>query len=126
MEKIKFGGSSVEIDDLANKVLIGEKKATSSLLDYYLQGLKRKSKVGDCFAVLNSLDKEVAIVRIEKIEIVKFGDITAIFAIEEGDGSLENWQAIHQLYYSKLLSEIGKELSSETLLVCEWFKVIKS
>lgn len=48
MEKIKFGSSPIEMDDLANKVLAGE----------------------------------------------------------------------------KLLYEIGKELNADTLLVCEWFKVI--
>lgn len=125
MDKIKFGSTSNEIDDLANKVLSGEKVATSSLLDYHLQGLKHASKVGDYFSILSSSDEEVAIVRVEKVEIVKIGDITETFAIEEGDGSLENWLAIHHPYYSKLLSEIGKELSQETLLVCEWFKVIK-
>lgn len=63
--------------------------------------------------------------KIEKIENIKFGDITENFAKEEGDGSLENWLTIHQPYYFKQLSDIGKELSEETLLVCEWFKVIK-
>lgn len=126
MDKIKFGSTSNEIDDLANKVLREEKVATSSLLDYHLKGLKNKSKVGDHFSILDSYNKEVAIVRVEKVEIVKFGDITEIFAIEKGDGSLENWLAIHHPYYSKLLSQIGKELSQETLLVCEWFKVIKA
>lgn len=104
----------------------GEKVATSSLLDYHLQGLKPASKVGDYFSIQNSSDKEVAIVRVEKIEVIKFGDITKTFAIEEGDGSLENWLAIHRPYYSKLLTEIGKELSQDTLLVCEWFRVIKT
>lgn len=32
IEKIKFGSSLSEVDDLANKVLTGEKAATSSLL----------------------------------------------------------------------------------------------
>ncbi|WP_101688477.1 ASCH domain-containing protein [Dysgonomonas massiliensis] len=126
MDKIKFGSTSNEIDDLANKVLREEKVATSSLLDYHLQGLKPASKVGDYFSIQNSSDKEVAIVRVEKIEVIKFGDITETFAIEEGDVSLENWLAIHRPYYSKLLSEIGKELSQDTLLVCEWFRVIKT
>lgn len=125
MEKIKFGSSPIDIDNLANKVLTGEKTATSSLLDYYLKGLKSKSKTGDYFSVLNSLDKEVAVVRVEKVEIVRFGEIAETFAIEEGDGSLDNWLAVHRPYYSKLLSEIGKELNQETLLVCEWFKVVK-
>lgn len=125
MEEVKFGGSPIEVDELANKVLTGEKISTSSLLEYHLQGLKTGSKVGDTFSILNSSDKVVAVVKVEKIEIIKFGDITESFAIEEGDGSLENWSAIHRPYYSKLLSEIGKELNPETLLVCEWFTVIQ-
>jgi len=91
IEKIRFSGSPRDIDDLANKVLAGEKVATSSLSDYYLIGLKKPGKVGDYFSVLNSLGEEVAIVIIEKIEIRKFRDITESFAIEEGDGSLINW-----------------------------------
>jgi uncharacterized protein YhfF len=125
IEKIKFGGSLSEIDTLANKVLTGEKIATSSLFDLYLLGKKKQSKVGDIFSILNSVDKEVAIVEIQKIQIAKFRDITEKFAKEEGDGSLTNWLLIHKSYYSGQLSEIGKELNEETLLVCEWFKVVQ-
>jgi len=126
IEKMKFGSSPSEIDDLANKVLSGIKTSTSSLLDYYLIGRKKKSKVGDFFSVVNHLDEEVTIMRIEKIEIIKFGNITEDFALQEGDGSLANWLAIHKPYYSKLLSDIGKELNEDTLLVCEWFEVVKT
>lgn len=121
---MKFGSSSSEMDNLSGKVATGAKTATSSLFDLYLTGKKKQSKTGDCFSILNAANKEVAVVRVERIETVKFGDITEEFAKEEGDGSLENWKAIHLSYYSKLLSEIGKELNGETLLVCEWFKVI--
>ncbi len=114
------------MDNLANKVLNGEKTSTSSLLDYYLIGLKKQSKIGDHFSILNSFGEEVTIVSIEKIEVIKFGNITAKFAIEEGDGSLDNWKAIHQPYYSQLLSKIGKTLNEDTLLVCEWFKVVNN
>lgn len=124
MEKVKFGGSFAEIDDLANKVLSGEKVATSSLLIYYERNSKIKSTVGDYFSVLNSSDESVAIVRIDEVQVVKFGDITEAFAMAEGDGSLENWMTIHQSYYSKLLSRFGEKLSTETLLVCEWFRVV--
>jgi uncharacterized protein YhfF len=125
IEKIKFGSSPEVIDDLANKVLTGEKTATSSLLDYYSNGLKKISEVGSYFSILNSFEKEIAIVKVEKIETVKFEDITEEFAIQEGDGSLKNWQDIHHPYYSELLSKIGKDLKPETLIVCEWFKVVK-
>ena len=106
-------------------VLTGEKVATSSLLDYYLEGLKKKSSVGDCLAVLDSCDNQIAIIKIVKTEIRRFGDITESFAIQEGDGSLTNWKAIHRPYYSKLLSSIGKQLTDNTELVCEWFQVIE-
>ncbi len=123
-KKIQFGATADEIDDLAHKVITGEKIATSSLHDYYLIGKKKQSKIGDVFSILNSTKEEVARVEITKVELVKFGDITEQFAKEEGDSSLVNWLAIHQPYYSKLLSEIDKELNSEALLVCEWFEII--
>lgn len=75
-------------------------------------------------AVVDSSNKEIAIVRIIKIEIKRFGDITESFAIEEGDGNLENWKTIHHPYYSKQLSVIGKELTEDTELVCEWFDLV--
>lgn len=123
IEELKFGSSPVEMDYLADKVVTGEKTATSSLLDLYLIGKKKQSKIGTLFSILNAADEEVATIRIERIQLVKFGDITEQFAREEGDGSLDNWKAIHTPYYSKLLSTIGKELNAETLLVCEWFKI---
>ena len=125
IEKIKFGASPCDIDNLAEKVITGEKVSTSSLLDYYLLGLKKPSNTGDRFSILNSREEEVAVVRIHKTAIIRFGDITEEFAVEEGDGGLENWTAIHKPYYTGLLSEIGKELTADTLLVCEWFRVVK-
>jgi len=125
MEEMQFGSSLHEIDELAHKVLTGEKVATSSLLDYYLIGKKKQSKIGDIFSILNSAKEEVAKIRIIRIETRKFGEITKEFAEEEGDDSLENWRAIHLLYYSRLLSEIGKELNQDTALVCEWFEIIE-
>jgi len=89
-----------------------------------LIGKKKRSKTGDLFSILDSADREVAVVRIEKIEIVKFGDITEEFAKEEGDGSLDNWRTIHEPYYFQLLFSVGKELNRDTLLVCEWFNIV--
>lgn len=122
--KMKFGCSPSEMDNLAAKVLKREKVATSSLFDLYLIGEKKQSKVGDLFSILNSIDEEIAMVRIEKIQLMKIGDITEEFAKEEGDENLDNWKSIHIPYYSKLLSTIGKDLNENTLLVCEWFKII--
>lgn len=122
---MRFGSTPDEMDDLARKVLTGEKTATSSLWDYYRTGHKKPSQVGDLFSILDSTGKEVAAVRIERIRFLKFGDITEDFAHEEGDGSLANWLAIHRPYYAGLLAQMGQDLRDDTLPVCEWFQRVK-
>lgn len=121
--KIQFGGNT---DELARQVLSGKKIATSSLYDYYRMNLKEMSKVNEYASILDSYENEICVVRIERIEIIQFQNITETFAIEEGDGNLQNWLKIHTEYYSAQLEKIGKELMSDTELVCEWFKVISS
>lgn len=118
--KIQFGGES---DELANKVLSGEKKATSSLYDYYRMSLKVPLKVNEYASILDSHGNELCVVRIERVEIIQFQNITETFAIEEGDGNLCNWLKIHTEYYSRQLEKIGKKLTGDTELVCEWFSL---
>jgi len=55
--RIQFGDDA---DELAAKVLSGEKTATSSLYDYYRMGLKEMSKVNDYASILDSDLKETA------------------------------------------------------------------
>ena len=85
--RVQFGCNA---DELANKVLSGEKTATSSLYDYYLMNLKEEIKINEYASILDSQGKEKCIVKIERIEIVDFQDITEEFAVNEGDGCLEN------------------------------------
>lgn len=121
--KIQFGGDT---DGLAAMVLSGEKIATSSLYDYYRMNLKEMSNLGDCASILDSCGNEICIVRIEKIEIIQFKHITEAFAVAEGDGNLQNWLKIHTGYYAAQVEKIGKKLTGDTELVCEWFNVIKT
>lgn len=119
--RIQFGCNA---DELAMKVLSGKKTATSSLYDYYHKEYKDIIKVNELASVLDSYNKEICIIQITKIEIVKFGNITEQFSIEEGDENLENWKNIHIKYYSSLLKKIGLKLTAETKLLCEWFTVV--
>lgn len=120
--KFQFGDNP---DELAQKVLSGEKIATSSLYDYYCMNLKEMSKINDYASIIDSYENEICVVKIVKIEIIPLQNITESFAIEEGDGNLSNWLKIHTEYYSMQLERIGKVLTGDTELVCEWFKVIK-
>ena len=89
--RIQFG---CDTDELADKVLSGEKTATSSLYDYSLMN-QEEIKVNECASILDSQGKEKCIVKIERIEIVDFQDITEEFAVNEGDGCLDNLSLIH-------------------------------
>jgi len=122
--QFQFGTDKEQIDDLALKVLHGEKIATSSLYDCYLLNMKEMSRVGDFASVIDSTGKEICKVKINRIEVKEFKDITERFAQEEGDENLNNWIKIHTEYYSEQLAKIGKELTSNTKLVCEWFNVV--
>ena len=102
--RIQFG---CDTDELADKVLSGEKTATSSLYDYSLMN-QEEIKVNECASILDSQGKEKCIVKIERIEIVDFQDITEEFAVNEGDGCLDNWIKIHTEYYSSLFLYIQK------------------
>ena len=116
--RIQFGCNA---DELAMKVLSGKKTATSSLYDYHYKDI---IKVNEYASILDSNNKEICIIQITKIEIVKFKNITEEFSIEEGDENLENWRNIHTKYYSSLLKKIGLQLTGETNLLCEWFTVV--
>lgn len=119
--RIQFGCNA---DELAMKVLSGKKTAISSLYDYHYKEYKDIIKVNEFASILDSHNKEICIIQITKIEIVKFENITEEFSIEEGDENLENWKNIHIKYYSSLLKKIGLELTGETKLLCEWFTVV--
>ena len=93
--KIQFGCNA---DELAMKVLSGKKTATSSLYDYHYNEYKDIIKVNEFASILDSHNKEICIIQITKIEIVKFESITEKFSIEEGDVSLENWKRILFFY----------------------------
>lgn len=121
-QKFQFGDRA---DELARKVVEGRKTATSSLYDYYRMNLKEMSTLNEYVSILDSQGNERCIVSIERIEIIPFRDITETFAREEGDENLQNWLKIHRKYYSGQLEKIGKVLTGDTELVCEWFKVIK-
>ena len=79
--KIQFGCNA---DELAMKVLSGKKTATSSLYDYHYNEYKDIIKVNEFASILDSHNKEICIIQITKIEIVKFESITEKFSIEEG------------------------------------------
>lgn len=67
-----------------------------------------------------------AIIKTTKIEIVQFKNITAGYALVEGEGdkSLENWKKTHWDYYTNEMKEFEEYPDEEMDIVCEYFETI--
>lgn len=122
---LQFGNREKMAADLGQLVLDKQKHATSSLLKMAAYYQRQPSQVGDCYVLLGSRRRCLAFLRVTKTATWAFGEIDDVFAKEEGDGSLENWLAIHTDYYQKQLAMLGETLQPTSQLHCEWFEVLK-
>jgi uncharacterized protein YhfF len=99
-------------------VLSGEKVATSSLAaDYPVP-----PRPGD-HAVVTELDGTPrAVIEYVSVGRMRFGEADEAFARAEGDGTLENWLAIHRRYYGTRCAAHGTVLDDDTELMRMFFR----
>ncbi len=113
-------------DQLVGAVLTGEKTATSSLLaQYHDEPLPR---VGERFRVIDSTGTDVAVVETTQVRITRLTGVEAQVAIDEGEGfaGAEHWRRAHEEFWTHdpEIFALGIELSDETLVVVEWFRLV--
>ena len=99
-------------DELLKLVLTGQKIATSCLY----RGNPSKAK--DISIILDSAGNAQAIIENTKVSIVPFDKVNIDFAHKEGEGdkTLATWRKIHQAFW--------KDITPDTLLECEEFKLL--
>lgn len=116
-----FGDSPEMADELAQLVLAGTKTATASLRDD-----EPISSVGDVSVVTDGQDLPICIIETVEVLILPFGAVIEGMAREEGegDGSLESWRHGHWAFFAKECEELGKEMSQETSIVFERFRLL--
>ena len=112
-------------DELANLVAKGVKTTTSNAKKLFEANNKPIPKVGDYNIILNKNFEPVALIQITTVEIKHYDEVDEPFAIAEGDGSYENWHAIHERYFSEQLAKIQELFHSKIELVCQTFKLLK-
>lgn len=115
-----------DADLLAELVLKGKKTATASVYPLYALENEPLPKVGDYNVILNSKDEAVCIIRITKVYVIPFDDVTKEHAYKEGEGdrSLAYWKKVHKEFFTKYLNEVNLEFSFEIKVVCEEFEVV--
>jgi uncharacterized protein YhfF len=110
----------------AELILRGEKRASCSMDYWYSHEGEERPKVGHLQVVTNWDGKPICIIEIVSVSQCKYGEITADFAAEEGEGdkSLAWWREAHWQFFSLECDELGIEASDDMLLVLERFKVV--
>lgn len=113
-------------DELADLVLRGEKTATASAYELYKLENEPLPQAGSFDVILDSQDKAVCIVKITKVSVVPFYQVSAEHAFKEGEGdkSLAYWQQVHQEFFTECLAEAGLEFFQETGVVLEEFRKV--
>ncbi len=120
-EAFQFG---VDPDKLAYLVMEGEKVATSSGFEFYGISNEEVPKVNDYSIVLNSVDIPVAIIKVTKVDIVPFNEVSEEFAISEGEGDYEFWWNAHVEFFKYMCNENNIEFREDMLVVCETFEKV--
>ena len=115
-----------EADLLAKLVLEGTKTATASAYDLYAVDNDPLPEVGSYDVILDGQEQAVCIIKIIKVSIVPFKDVSAEHAWKEGEGdkSLDYWQDVHEEFFKPYFEECGLTFTPESLIVLEEFQVV--
>lgn len=111
-------------DELAMMVASGKKTATSNALLLFELNNRIMPKVGDYHIILDKAFLPVALIQVQTVTIVPYDEIDEPFAIAEGDGSYENWDEIHERFFTEQLSKFKEPFHRKIDLVCQTFNVL--
>jgi uncharacterized protein YhfF len=121
-----FGGEANLADELAELVLTGQKRATTSLPVEFTSLNEPLPSVGDLSIILRGDGFPVAIIERTQVTTVPFDAVDSVFAsIEgEGDGSLNYWREVHTQYFTGVCTRLGGSFDGKTPVVCQIFRVV--
>lgn len=117
-------------DKLVAAILNGDKTTTSSLLEQYERNGDDLPQAGDRSVLVDSDDKEVAVLRTTSVELVPLSEISVEHAQSEGEGftTVTQWREGHEEFWtsSEFTTAYGEPpiaLTENTIVVCETFTV---
>jgi uncharacterized protein YhfF len=113
-------------NELAQLVIDGIKTASSNTNHFFEQPNRHMPQIGDYNIILNKEFRPVCCIQITAVKTCMYEEVDEAFAIAEGDGSYENWDAIHTDYFSEQLAAANLVFHRQTLLLCQSFQLIDS
>ena len=89
LRSIEFGTPGQMRDQLNSLIIDGNKRATAGLLkEDYLDEGEEIEFVGERLAILDNDQKSIGIVKITRVEVLDFKDVSTEFALAESEGDL--------------------------------------
>ncbi|WP_105197521.1 ASCH domain-containing protein [Escherichia albertii] len=117
----QMGDSPELASELAGLIKKGVKTASCGSLISYLQD-ESAPKIGNYSIILDGQNVPVCVIRLVSMRLVRFCDVTEVFARKEGEGdlSLEYWQKEHQRFFVR-----EGYFSEDMELIAEEFEVVE-
>ncbi len=123
VSRYAFGYEEEMQDRLAQLVLKGDKRATTSLYCLYDLENERLPQVGDINIILDSREEEICVTVNTAVYRKPFKDITEEYAFREGEGdkSLKYWKDGHAAFF---MEEMEGKFTEDMEVVCEEFELL--
>jgi uncharacterized protein YhfF len=123
---LRFGDGDALADELAAQVVLGKKRATTSLLRDMTESGKPMLKPGDLCVVVDGRNSPRCIVQILRVAIKPLRDVDEDYAWAEGggDGSLAWWRSAYDRYFRRQGARDGFAVDAATVVVLARFAVV--
>lgn len=112
-------------NELLRLVLIGQKKATCSSLDYFKVTKERIPQVGDLSIITDWDGNPRCIIETTDVLFIPYKEISFEICSREGeDANLESWQDGHARFFTNEGKKIGYSFHKDMIVVFEGFEVV--
>ncbi|GEL77975.1 ASCH domain-containing protein [Tenuibacillus multivorans] len=121
-----FGDGPELANELGALVKSGDKTATCSLHQLYVEGNEPLPKVGEYNIITDWDGNALIITQTKKVDVIPFNEVSEEFAFKEGEGdkSYDYWRREHLKFFNRELANSGQEFDENMLVVCEEFEVV--
>lgn len=120
-----FGADRVTADELIGLVLDGEKTATASAAEDYVGDESPLPEAGSLSIVLDGSGRPRALIGTTEVRVVAFDKVDADHAAAEGegDGSLAQWRAEHERFFTEN-DPLGRGFRPDMPVALERFRLL--
>jgi len=126
VDVVSFGDSADLEDQLAELVVSGPKRATTSLLRWYDQNGEPMPQVGNLFVVVDGAGEPRCLCRTVSAEVKRFADVDPAFAWDEGEGdrTLGYWRTAHRAFFEREGRRAGFAFTEDMEVVLHRFELV--